>query len=623
MKTLLTAAVILLSAQTIFALTPTDSLLQLIRQTNDAGQLAALHREVGVELKKDGKLDQAVAHYKKALSLFQKLQDTPNVARCLNNLGSAYTVKGAFEHALESYLNSLRIYEQLSDEEGQVKSHINIGNFFARQQQFQKAESHYSTALGMLEAGDLKNEALLNLNLGGINTDPRNQEGNPDKALVYFQQAKAAFRELNDLYNLAGIANNIGVVKEQQFKLQEAYASYREALELREQLQDMIGISQSYHNLGNVLRKQKKHEQAIEKYMASLEAAREADARSFMQHALHNLSGTFAEMGEHQKAFDYRLQSDLLKDSLYNEEKSLQLAELETKYETEKKDKELLIKEASIRQKTIERNTFMVVLIITVVLSAAAILVYHQRQRTMRQLAHKNEELHRHRISEMLKEQEIKSINAMLEGQDKERKRIAEDLHDRLGSTLSAVKLHLNSINGDVVKTVPMPLYQNLNGLLDKAVSEVRDIAHNMVSGVLTKFGLVAALQDLKGTIEASGKIKVELLVMNLDERLDGQVEITLYRIIQELVSNILKHAKATEITIQLNRFNQELLVMVEDNGIGFEPAMISREKGMGLRNVESRATALGGRINVDSGRGRGTTTTIEIPIAESLTNII
>ncbi|AHM63142.1 histidine kinase [Flammeovirgaceae bacterium 311] len=589
----------------------------MLLQTTEDSSRAYLHRDLGMEYKKTAEPDLAVEHFLKSLDISHRLGYLDNAAKCYHNLGSVYNIKGEFDLALDSYLNSLRLHEQLGDKNGQMKNHINLGNFFAGQRSFGKAEAHYSHALGLVEPGkDVRSEALLNLNLGGINTDPYNEQADPDKAIQYFEKARAAFSKLDEPHRLAGVVNNIGVLKEQQQKFSEAYDYYHQALEIRMQVQDIPGIAQSYMNLGNIRYQLNDFQKALSFYEKSVAEARKVQARNLVQDALQGISAAYASIGEHQKAFDFRLEYELLKDSLYNEEKSRQLAELETQYETEKKDKELLVKEASLKQKTAERNTYMITLAITVILSIVVIVVYHQRQRALSQLALKNEELHKRRISEMLKEQEIKSINAMLAGQDRERKRIAEDLHDRLGSTLSAVKLHLNAIDGGVQQHAPLLLYQRVNGLLDKAVTEVRDIAHNMVSGVLTKFGLVAALQDLKETIEATNQVKLEILVHNLDERLEGQVEIHLYRIIQELVSNILKHARATEVTIQINKHKGELLLMVEDNGVGFDPGVASMKKGMGIRNIESRVASLGGSLSIDSGKGGGTTTTIEIPVA-------
>ena len=157
------------------------------------------------------------------------------------------------------------------------------------------------------------------------------------------------------------------------------------------------------------------------------------------------------------------------------------------------------------------------------------------------------------------------------------------------------------------------------SNMLDDAYQEVRRIAHDMVSGVLTKFGLVPALQELARTISTNGKMNVKVITSGLGDRLDSKVEITLYRIIQELLSNILKHAKASEAIIQLTRLNGELNISVEDNGKGFNPEKI--KYGMGIKNMEARVQALDGSVFIDSGKGNGTTVMIDLPIERELGN--
>src|SRR5690606_35041630 len=159
----------------------------------------------------------------------------------------------------------------------------------------------------------------------------------------------------------------------------------------------------------------------------------------------------------------------------------------------------------------------------------------------------------------------------------------------------------------------PVPGIQKASALLDTAVEEVREISHNLLSGSIAKFGLATALEELKETISESKDITVDLHIYGLDDRLNSDAEIHLYRIVQELVSNILKHAAATEITIQLNRSENGLSVTVEDNGRGFNPDA-KNGSGVGLQNVQSRVNALEGTIVWDSAPGRGTTVVINIP---------
>lgn len=227
------------------------------------------------------------------------------------------------------------------------------------------------------------------------------------------------------------------------------------------------------------------------------------------------------------------------------------------------------------------------------------IRTYRQKQRiALMQLDLKSRE-----IDDLLNQQETASYAAMLEGQDHERLRIAQDLHDRLGSTLAAIKL---GMQGDPVAT------NNQNQqLVDTAITEVRSIAHNLSGGNIERYGLNVALNELKRTIERTGKIRIELY---LDETpLNNQLSIELYRIVQELVSNTLKHAQARTITIQTSHRHDNFNLMYEDNGIGFDPATASQ--GMGIRNIRHRLAKWEGMLDIDSQPGRGSIMNINIVI--------
>ena len=148
-----------------------------------------------------------------------------------------------------------------------------------------------------------------------------------------------------------------------------------------------------------------------------------------------------------------------------------------------------------------------------------------------------------------------------------------------------------------------------------QAVGELRQISHDMAASTLSRFGLEKALKDLRDTIHISGRLSVELSVFGLEQRLERSVEIAVYRIIQELVSNVLKHAKARELSIDVTRSPDRLSVIVSDNGLGFDTTKPA--EGMGLGNVRSRAASLGGKVQVDSSPGVGTTVSVECPGVE------
>jgi signal transduction histidine kinase len=218
-----------------------------------------------------------------------------------------------------------------------------------------------------------------------------------------------------------------------------------------------------------------------------------------------------------------------------------------------------------------------------------------------------------------IERQKITSIRMMNAAQEQEQQRIAKDLHDGLGPLLSVVKLHLSALHNSLQHPTPEQVHEIETSLrlVDTLVREVRSIAHNMMPGSLETLGLAAALDDLVRSVMLTNDIHIALHVHNLEERLEPSAEISLYRIVQELLTNILKHAAASQVTIQLVRHDRSGVLMVEDNGRGFDTTLVSSHKGMGLSNVRSRVDALGGSIHIDSTPQRGTTVTIEIPLGE------
>jgi len=218
-------------------------------------------------------------------------------------------------------------------------------------------------------------------------------------------------------------------------------------------------------------------------------------------------------------------------------------------------------------------------------------------------------------VKRLLKEQELLSVEAMLQGQDQERKRIAEELHDRLGGMLATLKLHYSAVEEQIqeLQTQVKSQYNQAGQLIDETAQEVRRISHDLYSGVLVKFGLSAALEQLAEAMEQIDKPKFHWHLPAMDERLDSEQEINLYRIVQECITNILKHAKADEVTIQLNRVDDKLILMIEDDGLGFDPEK-STELGIGLTNIRSRVKRMKGTLSIDSTIGRGTTFIVEIP---------
>lgn len=237
------------------------------------------------------------------------------------------------------------------------------------------------------------------------------------------------------------------------------------------------------------------------------------------------------------------------------------------------------------------------------------------KQRAARELMKKNNEISQQKIVDLIKAQEVSSINSYMEGQEKERARIAAELHDRLGSLLSAVKLHFSSIEANLDENNSNSESDNFSfalDLLDNSVEEVRSISHNLSKGILTQFGLSGAINNLKNAINSAGKIQIKFIEVGEKLDLPPEVEIELFRVIQELITNAIKHSGADEIYVQLITDAEGLTIVVEDMGVGFDMAKL-KSKGIGLQNLKNRIEKIGGIYHLESTINKGTTIIIEI----------
>ena len=361
----------------------------------------------------------------------------------------------------------------------------------------------------------------------------------------------------------AKVYNNLGAIYYARKKLNLALNYYQKSVSIQEENKEKTAV-EAYGNIGDIYYDKKEYIQAIKQYSRALKIAKKSKNKLTQLKLLQNLSDCYSQIKNYNSALDYSNQYIALNDSLELTYRSAM--DFKEAFEEGKKRELLLEKDKEIAEATTQKykaqfdrkNILIVSLIVGILL---ILLLFFSIFRTHREkqkakTAEQERKIQEQKVEELLKNQELKSLNLMMEGQEKERQRIAQDLHDRLGSMLSMVKMHFKSVEDNIekIKKSSLGQYQKANELLDNACDEVRRIAHHMASGVLTKFGLVAALEDLQQTLEQSNQIEVEFIAHGLDDRLKKDLEIPIYRIVQELISNILRHANATSVTIQLLR---------------------------------------------------------------------
>ncbi len=283
---------------------------------------------------------------------------------------------------------------------------------------------------------------------------------------------------------------------------------------------------------------------------------------------------------------------------------TLEINRLSVELETQEKENANL--------KLRESRIWLITALLATGLIAVATYFAYSNQRSKNKIqARDNED----RVEKLLKEQELVGINSMLEGQEKERQSIANELHDNLGSVLTTLKFHFDTLRGQAPDNGQQSLLDHTDKLLDEAYQKVRTIAHLRNAGVDPNEGLLPGVRNFASKVSDLNSLTIDVNDHGMDKRLDNTLEITLFRIIQELIANVIKHAKATTATIHLTQHEQSINIMVEDNGVGFDTTYIKPSAGMGLYSIQRRIESLGGSVTIESLAKSGTTVIIDIPI--------
>ncbi|MBA4053136.1 MAG: hypothetical protein C0490_00335 [Marivirga sp.] len=241
----------------------------------------------------------------------------------------------------------------------------------------------------------------------------------------------------------------------------------------------------------------------------------------------------------------------------------------------------------------------------------------YTNQRSKNKVQLKEKEVQSMKLEKLLKEHELFGIDSMIEGQEKERQRIANDLHDNLGSLLATVKLHFQNlkVKKDRLESEQDLLLQKTDDLIEEAYQKVRTLAHAGNAGVNAQEGLLPAVKNFASKVSILNKLVIEVEEHGMDRRLENSLEITMFRIIQELITNVIKHAQATEAIIHLTQHEDSINIMVEDNGIGFDISQIKPLDSMGLYSIQKRIENLGGHVTIDSITQKGTAVIIDVPL--------
>lgn len=575
--------------------------LTIRKKLNDQLIIARSYRNIMSILKLQGKINEAIQTGLLAIHILQPIQHNASAIKekawLQTNLSALYLKTGDYSNALKNALDSRDLFKSQDESEGLASANLTLGNIYESQKNYHKALLYYNYALKLnMDLDNPREIAKLYNNIGYIYYTLNQNK----TSLEYLQKSLKIREEYGFEDDLNGLLNNLGIIYGDMKQYKLAYSYFEKSLNASLLSGNIQGQYEALTAIGLNLLNQKKYDSAIFYLKKALLLTDNAKDLPESLVLYKELSSAFRTMGSKDSALFYIDKFDQLRDSLNdNLRKSIELGAT-----IKEKDQELLISQAANRlQKMIIATMCIALVLIGIIFLLISRSVKSKRK--LVQLEHK------------IKEQELHSLDAMIEGQEKERKRLASELHDTLGSILSATKYAFKSMENSAIKLVEenKVQYQKINIMLDEALENVRRISHDMASGILIEEGLESALKQLCEMIEQTGSIHISLNLHGFDEKIDYTVEVNLYRIIQELLTNVLKHAQAKNVNIQLVKSKKNINLILEDDGKGFNESEIRSKKGIGQQNIANRIKTLSGTLNIDSGKGKGTIIIIDVPL--------
>jgi two-component system, NarL family, sensor kinase len=530
--------------------------LQIAGSRNDSLAWAELNRNMGVANYFKGEYERAASLFYAAAGLYERRQKAKELANVYNDIAKLYRKSRDLNRALQFYNKAMTLYQQLKDSSGVQMIYNESGVVFEYQGNYKEALRRYQASLQL--ATLLNDEAGKGWSynfMGG----------------VYVLQNKY---ELAEDYNLRALA-------------------------IRQKTNDTFAIALSYSDLGNLYSTWGKYDRAKYYFENSNLIAEKMEFKELLSNNYAQMSQMANMTGNYKEALDYFTWHTQLKDSIFNAQKTRQIEEISTIYETSKR--ELQIQEQ--KQVIQKRNRLLFISLGVFLLGLLIAYLLYNRYKWKQQARLQ---------TEIMNQQEL-AARAVLEAEEKERSRIAKDLHDGVGQMMSAARMNLSSFYNTIQDSNKdqQSSLTNIIKLVDDSCREVRSVSHSMMPSLLIQKGLTPALEEMAQRIDPE-VLKIRLHYDGFPTTIQTQTETILYRVIQECINNTLKHAEAGYADISLIYDQDGISVTYEDDGKGFSSN--EQKDGIGLKNIVNRIHFLKGSIEIDSSPGNGTSIVIHIP---------
>jgi len=550
---------------------------------------------------KKGDINKAQSYIHTSIPIAYKSNNFQTLALAYNQLGLIKNNESNYTVAIKLFLKSLKISEknELNEKSITLK---NLGNLFLSQGDTVQAIKYYQEDDQFTKEKELIPEQFGSCNNLGLIM----RKKNPGLALQYFNTALSIAKKLDNKRWQYDIYINLSVLlmSDNQYKnFNQTLAYLNSAKLLIEDIGDPGLYFLYYYNLGGYYYKQEQYSEAIHYYSKAEKTVQKNDLPlDYKMSLMDDLSNVLEKNKEYEKAYRYQKAYHKLQDSIFSVEKAKNINEIITKYEVGKKNAQiqLLNKQKELQER---KNKLVIVTSLLLIFILTGLLYFgYKRSQFQKKLNHQEKE-------KLLQDQKISEMSALITGQNFERNRIAKDLHDGVAGDLAGIKFLLAKENTDLRNENLKKIQESISDVFQ----EIRKISHNLSINHIKERTLKDLLSDLKDTYQQRNEFSFEVYIYpeNAVDDLDEIKKLNIYRILQELLHNISKHANATEVELSINRHHHDINIILTDNGVGFDMT----QKGVGLKNIAERLQTISGEINIQSQIDLGTSVIIDIKL--------
>ncbi len=552
-------------------------------------------------------LEQSKKFITQSLYYAQKAENHKILALANNQLGLIAMDESRYNESFKKFVTALDIAEKNGLKKNKCLVLNNLGLLFEMEKDTLKALSYYEQNEKVALKNDFKDILLMTYN----NMATLKKKSNKKLAVVYLNKAYSLAAELkndyeafNILINLSAVYLSIGGPK----NIKHAYLLLQQAEQLALKMKSDDNLFFVYFNLGGYYSTLKNYNNAIASYNKALALTKKGVNEDQNVNLYEAISSTHKEAGNFKEAFYFQEKYNHVKDSIFSLEKNKTFNEIQTKYEVEKKNLKikLLVKEKQIQENTKKLYLYCGIVLLMLILS---LVLFYRNQIKSQNIIRENEtKLYQQEKQRQQQEQELKRILGIAEGQENERNRIAKEIHDGIGGKLAGLKLHLEQVNIAVKSNVIQQIVKQLANVFQ----ELRTISHNLSNNYIKDTKLSVLVCDLVEDYHVRNEFQVEVTIFpeNALDDLAFEIKHQLYRILQELLNNISKHAAAKNVSISFTKHEDFLNIIIEDDGQGFSK---KENTGIGLKNIHERLQLIQGTMAIETMENDGTSIIINI----------